>query len=97
MPTDVDFRVMLTFLEFYQTLVGFVNFKLFNDVNLAYPPKLDAIKEAGAVGLNALVIEAINHHATFGKNVEANRKDKVEDGEKANPEEKVILFSLSRK
>ncbi|KAG1242892.1 hypothetical protein G6F68_016006 [Rhizopus microsporus] len=28
-PTDVDFRVMLTFLEFYRTLVGFVNFKLY--------------------------------------------------------------------
>ncbi|KAG1461583.1 hypothetical protein G6F56_005697 [Rhizopus delemar] len=40
-PTDVDFRVMLTFLEFYRTLVGFVNFKLYNELNMTYPPKLD--------------------------------------------------------
>lgn len=38
-PSDVDFRVMLTFLEFYTTMLGFVNFKLYNDMNLHYPPK----------------------------------------------------------
>lgn len=36
-PTDVDFRVMLTFLEFYQTLLGFVNFRLFSRINWPYP------------------------------------------------------------
>jgi pescadillo protein len=40
-PTDVDFRVMLTFLEFYRTLVGFVNFKLYTELNMTYPPKID--------------------------------------------------------
>nr|XP_058962699.1 pescadillo homolog [Pocillopora verrucosa] len=39
-PTDVDFRVMLTFVEFYTTMIGFVNFKLYNMLNLHYPPKL---------------------------------------------------------
>ena len=27
LPADVDYRVMLTFLEFYRTLLAFVNFK----------------------------------------------------------------------
>ncbi len=36
-PTDVDFRVMLTFLEFYQTLLGFVNFRLFGRLGWPYP------------------------------------------------------------
>lgn len=36
-PSDVDFRVMHTFLEFYQTLLGFVNFKLFSRVGWSYP------------------------------------------------------------
>lgn len=36
-PTDVDFRVMLTFLEFYQTLLGFVNFRLFSRLGWPYP------------------------------------------------------------
>ena len=33
-PTNVDFRVMATFLELYETLLGFVNFKLYSDANL---------------------------------------------------------------
>lgn len=41
LPSDVDYRVMLTFLEFYKTLVGFVNFKLYHDLGLRYPPLLD--------------------------------------------------------
>ncbi|KAI8343436.1 Pescadillo N-terminus-domain-containing protein [Chlamydoabsidia padenii] len=40
-PTDVDFRVMTTFLDFYITLMGFVNYRLYNELNLSYPPALD--------------------------------------------------------
>ena len=40
-PTDVDFKVMRTFLDIYSTLVGFVNFKLYSDFGLSYPPSLD--------------------------------------------------------
>lgn len=32
---------MATFLEFYTTLLGFVNYKLFTDQGLVYPPKLN--------------------------------------------------------
>ena len=48
---------MLTFLEFYETLVGFVNYKLYTDENLAYPPVLDLLKDAGAAGLAAFSIQ----------------------------------------
>lgn len=37
LPSDVDYRVMHTFLEFYQTLLGFVNFKLFSRLGWSYP------------------------------------------------------------
>ncbi|XP_077571037.1 pescadillo homolog [Stigmatopora nigra] len=40
-PTDVDYRVMATFTEFYTTLMGFINFRLYHSLNLVYPPKLD--------------------------------------------------------
>ncbi len=36
-PQDVDFRVMTTFFEFYETLLGFVLFKLYNDIGVRYP------------------------------------------------------------
>lgn len=45
-PTDVDYRVMATFTEFYTTLLGFVNFRLYQSLNLHYPPKIDGQAEA---------------------------------------------------
>ncbi|KAI8816476.1 Pescadillo N-terminus-domain-containing protein [Fimicolochytrium jonesii] len=56
-PTDVDFRVMSTFLELYETLLGFVNFKLYRELNLVYPPKLDEERDSAAAGLTAYVLE----------------------------------------
>ncbi|XP_023793538.1 pescadillo homolog [Cyanistes caeruleus] len=44
-PTDVDYRVMATFTEFYTTLLGFVNFRLYHSLNLQYPPKIDSQAE----------------------------------------------------
>ena len=58
-PTDVDVRVMLTFLELYQTLLGFVFFKLYTDAELVYPPPLDTKKDEGGAGLNAMSLQDI--------------------------------------
>ncbi|KAI3885383.1 hypothetical protein MKX03_035906 [Papaver bracteatum] len=43
---DVDFKVMLTFLEFYETLLSFINFRLYQEINANYPPTLDPRLEA---------------------------------------------------
>ncbi|KAI5479374.1 hypothetical protein MNV49_003708 [Pseudohyphozyma bogoriensis] len=56
-PSDLDFRIMLTFLELYQTLLGFVFYKLFTDINLVYPPKLDAVLDENGAGIGALLLE----------------------------------------
>ncbi|KAH6821501.1 TCP-1/cpn60 chaperonin family protein [Perilla frutescens var. hirtella] len=42
----VDYRVLLTFLEFYETLLAFVNFRLYHSINVKYPPILDPRLEA---------------------------------------------------
>ena len=43
LPEDVDYRVMTTFFEFYETLLNFVLFKLYSDMGVRYPlPTLDA-------------------------------------------------------
>ncbi|ODM99286.1 Pescadillo [Orchesella cincta] len=39
-PDEVDFRIMATFVEFYNTVLGFTNFRLFHSLNICYPPKL---------------------------------------------------------
>ena len=36
-PHDVDFSIMLTFLEFHETLLKFAMFKLFHSLDLRYP------------------------------------------------------------
>ncbi|XP_063951629.1 pescadillo-like [Lytechinus pictus] len=45
-PGDVDLKIMSTFTEFYTTLLGFVNFKLFTSLNLHYPPKLSTVVQS---------------------------------------------------
>merc|ERR1712130_122746 len=37
-PEDVDYRVMSSFLDFYQTMFKFVVFKLYKNGNMKYPP-----------------------------------------------------------
>ena len=55
LPTDVDYRVMLTFLEFYQTLLQFVNFKLYNTLGVRYPPVVDSRLDEAAAGLASIM------------------------------------------
>ncbi len=57
-PMDVDVRVMLTFLELYQTLLSFVFFKLYTDAGLVYPPPLDVKKDDSGAGINALNMQS---------------------------------------
>ncbi|GBE78381.1 Pescadillo N-terminus-domain-containing protein [Sparassis latifolia] len=56
-PTDVDVRVMLTFLELYQTLLGFVFFKLYTDAGLVYPPPQDVEKDESGAGVGAFKLQ----------------------------------------
>ncbi|KAH8703294.1 Pescadillo N-terminus-domain-containing protein [Talaromyces proteolyticus] len=59
---DVDYRIMATFVDFYTTLLGFVNFRLYTSIGLVYPPKFDAISDEKGAELTAFRLE--------GKNVE---------------------------
>ena len=54
---DVDFRIMGTFVEFYQTLLGFVNFRLYTSLGLVYPPKFDAKRDDLGAELGAFSLE----------------------------------------
>ncbi len=53
-PTDVDFKVMATFLDLYITLVGFVLYRLYTRSGLTYPPTIDAEKDASGEWLDAI-------------------------------------------
>ncbi|KAI9838726.1 MAG: mRNA-binding ribosome synthesis protein nop7 [Sclerophora amabilis] len=55
---DVDFRIMGTFVEFYTTLLGFVNFRLYNSIGLVYPPKFNPGSDDRGGDLRAFMLEA---------------------------------------
>lgn len=65
-PSDVDVRVMLTFLELYQTLLGFVFFKLYTDAGLVYPPLLDCGKDESGAGVGAFNLQSANPSPATG-------------------------------
>lgn len=77
-PTDVDFRVMMTFLELYQTLMGFVLFKLYADENLVYPPKLDEDKDNQGAGFGSLVLMPADAEVLMGQEGERPVDEKAE-------------------
>ncbi|XP_043726284.1 pescadillo homolog [Telopea speciosissima] len=96
---DVDFKVMLTFLEFYETLLAFVNFKLYHSINVKYPPILDPRLEALAADLYALSrYFAGNSRLTMGDSqaVNSSRSEQVEDVKKdsQNDESELRLAQL---
>jgi pescadillo len=72
---------MLTFLELYQTLLGFVFFKLYTDAGLVYPPPLDTHKDEGGAGVGAFSLQEANPNTTTSM----HKKKLVEvDGKKVS-------------
>ncbi|KIX06693.1 uncharacterized protein Z518_04669 [Rhinocladiella mackenziei CBS 650.93] len=54
---DVDYRIMGTFVEFYCTLLGFVNYRLYTSIGLVYPPKFDVASDERGAELSAFTLE----------------------------------------
>ncbi|ONM08033.1 pescadillo-related [Zea mays] len=98
---DVDFNVMLSFLEFYETLLGFVNFKIYHSINVNYPPILDPRLEALAVELYALCryMSAGSRRMIGNSQTDEVMEDKDEKSkaEEVIEEEKVVKNKASSK
>jgi pescadillo len=56
---DIDFRIMGTFVEFYTTLLSFVNFRLYSSIGLVYPPKFNARSDERGGELGAFTVEGL--------------------------------------
>ncbi|KAL8556250.1 hypothetical protein ACS0TY_003888 [Phlomoides rotata] len=89
---EVDYRVLLTFLEFYETLQAFVNYKLYHSINVKYPPILDPRLEALAADLYALsrYFDANAQSSSMTKAVTSAGSDQTEpqeDGTKPDESE----------
>ncbi|KAL9632627.1 MAG: hypothetical protein Q9204_003719 [Flavoplaca sp. TL-2023a] len=61
---DVDFRIMGTFVDFYTTLLGFVNYRLYTTIGLVYPPKFNTNSDDKGGELDAFSLEGSGVGAT---------------------------------
>lgn len=85
---DIDFRIMGTFVEFYTTLVGFVNFRLYTSIGLVYPPKFNANMDAQGAELSAFQLE--------GKSVATDRDvSQNEVSTTVNPEAQALADKIA--
>lgn len=75
---DVDYRIMATFVEFYTTLLGFVNFRLYTSIGLVYPPRFDAKSEEQGAELGAFQLEGTNEGAEQLDLMETGTNDKAQ-------------------
>jgi pescadillo protein len=64
LPREVDFRVMITFLEFYEVFVKFVLFKLYHSKGWQYPPVIDKKLDAEGCCLLSLKSEDVANSST---------------------------------
>jgi len=66
---EVDYSIMLSFLELYTSLLKFVNFKLFKDVGLEYPPRMEFV-DTPFFGLDSISIRNIQNQIESKAEVE---------------------------
>ncbi|GIY38779.1 pescadillo homolog [Caerostris extrusa] len=77
-PTEVDFKIMVTFAQFYSTMLGFINYKLYHSINLVYPPKL-AIECSSTKELLKGEDEYSEFVAALNLNLKSSVKDSLEE------------------
>ncbi|ODN99277.1 hypothetical protein I350_07440 [Cryptococcus amylolentus CBS 6273] len=91
-PHDVDFRILLTFLDLYRTMTGFVLYKLYTEENLVYPPPLDVILDEQGESVGAFkLVEKKNNEGAEGKGVSKKAVRKAIKGIKASGDADVAM------
>lgn len=65
---DVDLRIMSTFADFYVTLLGFVNYRLYQSANLVYPPAVRVLLVMQCL-LPLLINLKLNQNKRFQSNI----------------------------
>mmetsp|Transcript_38523 Transcript_38523/g.44897 ORF Transcript_38523/g.44897 Transcript_38523/m.44897 type:complete len:688 (-) Transcript_38523:299-2362(-) len=111
LPKDVDYRVMVTFFEFYETYLGFVLYKLYSDIGVRYPLEVDL--GSGGKGLKMNLLEGYLNVLTVrneeeGKNItsvvtaaaepkkdEETKKAKLTKSEKAKQKELIQTVGIA--
>jgi pescadillo len=83
LPKGVDFRVMITFLDFYEVFFKFVLFKLYSTLELPYPPTVnDAMRDCGGFLLSVNSKTVTNGDEAVGSEVDKVKSQRHKDGKK---------------
>ncbi len=70
MTFEVDYEIMLNFLELYTSMMKFVNLKLFKDIGMDYPPPMENL-DYNFFGFNSVDIRNLQENLS-GKSKEAS-------------------------
>ena len=69
-PQGVDFSLMTIFVEFYTTVLGFVLFRLYHNLNLQYPPSLSGtIQDFSTENEQEAVDDEVQKERVAGKEI----------------------------
>ncbi|KAJ8142300.1 hypothetical protein OY671_004547 [Metschnikowia pulcherrima] len=79
-PSDIDFKIMLTFLEFYSTMLHFVLYKLYADADLVYPPPINTEQLKGIGGLSSYVLKSKQDGSSLLPNDKPVAEESAEEG-----------------
>lgn len=91
---NVDYKVMLSFLEFYEVLLSFVNFKLFHTIGMGYPPQLDQFAVSRGELLSAIQDPTAAVTTTTSTNAPTEAKKPEESAELKKQKEASTFPSL---
>ena len=88
---DVDYRIMGTFVDFYTTLLGFVNFRLYTSIGLVYPPTFDKVQDESGAELAAFTLEGRTVGPEFASGY---RTESMENGHEQTSNQERIQAKL---
>jgi pescadillo len=91
---DIDFRIMGSFVEFYMTLLGFVNFRLYKELGLRYPPVFDKVKDDENAELGAFSLQGLT---LAGSPVEKSKQIEDKPRKPVNPETQAYVDRMIQK
>ncbi len=84
---------MGTFVEFYTTLLGFVNFRLYTSIGLVYPPRFDPKSDEQGGDINAFTLEGRSIEEP--QQIEVSMDDSTNNASIANEEAQKQIAAIA--
>jgi len=80
-PAEVDFKVLLTFVDLHKTIIKFVNYRLFTQAGLKYPPSLDMKAAKNSATVTSLRVEHFDDQIERKKEEDVSKMVKADFGD----------------